>query len=164
LAIEDAMTVTIREAYENDAALLAELNCGVQALHVAALPVYFKVADPAAVADLFRTKLQSQDFGAWIAWAGERAVGHVVGVVRERPENALCTARRFYEIDEIGVIPEYREQGVARALVERALSEARARGIVDVELSSWAFNAEAHAALRALGFEPKVVRFGRQSA
>jgi ribosomal protein S18 acetylase RimI-like enzyme len=158
------MTVTIRGACESDAALLAELNRGVQALHVAALPAYFKVADPTAVADLFRAKLQSQGFCAWIAWVGELAVGHVVGVIRERPENALCTARRFYEIDEIGVIPEYRQQGVARALVERALGEARARGIVDVELSSWAFNAEAHTAFRALGFEPKVVRFGRESS
>jgi ribosomal protein S18 acetylase RimI-like enzyme len=157
------MKVTIREAGESDAALLAELNRSVQALHVAALPAYFKPADPTAVADLFRSKLQSGGFCAWIAWVGAVPVGHALGVVRERPENALCKARRFYEIDEIGVSPEYRKQGVARALVERALSEARARGILEVELSSWAFNAEAHAAFRALGFEPKVVRFGRES-
>ena len=38
--------ITIREARESDAALLAELNRSVQALHVAALPEYFKVAVP----------------------------------------------------------------------------------------------------------------------
>ncbi|HWA76906.1 MAG TPA: GNAT family N-acetyltransferase [Polyangiaceae bacterium] len=155
--------ITIREARESDAALLAELNRSVQALHVAALPEYFKVAEPAAVADLYRTKLQSLGFCAWIAWADTVPVGHALAVVRERPENALCTARRFFEIDEIAVSPMYRKQGVARGLVERALSEARARGIRDVELSSWAFNGEAHAAFRALGFEPKVLRFGRES-
>ena len=43
------------------------------------------------------------------------------------------------------------------------LHVSRSRGIRDVELSSWSFNTEAHAAFQALGFEPKVVRFGRAS-
>jgi hypothetical protein len=30
-----------------------------------------------------------------------------------------------------------------------------------VELTSWYFNMDAHAALRALGFTEKIVRFGR---
>jgi hypothetical protein len=29
----------------------------------------------------------------------------------------------------------------------------------DIEMSSWSFNVEAHAAFRRLGFTPKVIRF-----
>jgi ribosomal protein S18 acetylase RimI-like enzyme len=44
-----------------------------------------------------------------------------------------------------------------------ALEEARARGFSEVELSSWAFNTEAHALFRSLGFEPRVVTFERRT-
>jgi ribosomal protein S18 acetylase RimI-like enzyme len=83
--------------------------------------------------------------------------------VRERPENALCLARRFYEVEEIAVSAGYRRQGVARALIEHVLAHARSAGIADVELTSWSFNVEAHAAFVALGFRPMVIRFGRSS-
>jgi len=66
-------------------------------------------------------------------------------------------------VDELAVSPAHRRQGLARALFERVLAEARAEGLRDVELTSWSFNVEAHAAFEALGFRPKVVRFGRAS-
>jgi hypothetical protein len=43
-------------------------------------------------------------------------------------------------------------------LVARVLGEARSQGL-EVELTSWAFNTDAHAAFRALGFSPMIVRF-----
>jgi len=86
-----------------------------------------------------------------------------VSVVRERPENAICSAQRFYELEEVGVSPAHRQRGVARALVERVLAEARAQGVRDVQLTCWSFNAEAQAAFEALGFRRLTVRFQHES-
>lgn len=57
--------------------------------------------------------------------------------------------------------PAHRRQGVCRALLDRAVTEAKLEGLAEVELSSWAFNTDALAAFRALGFQPRFVRFHR---
>lgn len=157
------MQITVRDADEGDVELLAALNGIVHQLHVAAVPTHFKQPEPGAVAESFRSKLRRTDVRIWIASAGETPVGYAVVGIRQRVETELCHARSFYEVDEICVSPAHRRQGLARALLERALAEARSQGVRDVELSSWSFNADAHAAFEALGFRPKVVRFGRES-
>lgn len=157
------MTITVREAEERDIDFLVEMNRSVHALHLAAEPAYFRHAEPAAVAEMFRSRLRQPEARVWIASIGEVRAGHAVGVVRERAENAMCPAQRSLELEEIGVSPAYRQRGVARALVERVLADASARGIGDVQLNCWSFNAEAQAAFEALGFRPLMVRFQRPS-
>jgi len=56
-----------------------------------------------------------------------------------------------------------RRRGVGRSLMRAALDEARARGFSEVELSSWAFNTDAHALFRSLGFEPRTLTFERRA-
>lgn len=153
------LDIGIRDAKEQDAALLAALSRFVHEAHVAAHPAHFKPFDAGAIGEQFRTRLPSPTVRVFIASFGELPVGYIGVAVRERPEDARCFARRFYEIEEIAVSPEHRRQGVARALVEHVLREARAHGIDGVELTSWSFNTTAHAAFEALGFRPRVVRF-----
>src|SRR5262249_50747572 len=57
--------------------------------------------------------------------------------------------------------PAWRRRGVGLTLMRAALDEARARAMPSVELSSWAFNTDAHAMFRRLGFGPRVVTFER---
>lgn len=52
--------------------------------------------------------------------------------------------------------------GTARALIDAALAEARRRGIREIELSTWAFNADAQAVFQRLGFTPRMIRFERR--
>jgi ribosomal protein S18 acetylase RimI-like enzyme len=157
------MLITIRDATAQDVDTLSDLNRFVQGIHIAALPTHFKHPEPGAVAESFRSRLARQDVRVWIASIDEVAVGYVVSVLRERPESALCRARRFYEVEEIGVSPAHRRQGVARALVQHLLTEAHSQGVPDIELTSWAFNTDAHAAFQALGFRPMIVRFRHAS-
>jgi N-acetyltransferase len=156
------MTISVRDAEDRDVDLLVSLSRFVQDLHSAALPSYFKQPEPGAVAELFRSRLERTDVRIWIASLGDLAAGYVVSVLRDRSDNAVCRRRRFRELDEISVAPAHRRQGVARALVEHAVSHARLEGIVDVELTSWIFNTDAHTAFQALGFRPMVVRFRHQ--
>ena len=108
--------------------------------------------------------LQKPAVRAWIAESDGSAAGYALTIIHDRSENAFSFGRRFCEIDQIAVALPFRRRGIARALVERVLEDARSRGISDVELTSWSFNTDAHHAFHALGFTPKVVRFGRQSS
>jgi GNAT superfamily N-acetyltransferase len=155
------MTIITRKAGPDDADVLAALNQTVQDLHVAHRPDYFKHVDSTTIADWFRSTLQKTGTRAWIADVDGTPAGYALTVTHERAESAFCHAWRSCEIDQVAVLPPYRRMGVARALIACAFAEARSRGIRDLELTSWSFNAEAQEAFRALGFAPKTMRFGR---
>ena len=86
-------------------------------------------------------------------------VGYAVQLLRERPEAAVARGIRWWEIDMIGVAAAHRRSGAGKALIQAIVDDARQSGIESVELSSWAFNTDAHRAFEALGFVPKHVRF-----
>jgi GNAT superfamily N-acetyltransferase len=156
------MTITVREANGGDVGDLVALNQFVQELHVAALPSHFKHVNLDAATDWFRAMLARNDVQVWLASSEGTAVGYAVAVLHSRPENPFAPARSFYELDQVSVSPRFRRQGVARELVQRVVDDAKARGVPALELSSWSFNSEAHAAFAALGFRPKIVRFCRE--
>jgi GNAT superfamily N-acetyltransferase len=60
-------------------------------------------------------------------------------------------ARLWWEIDQIGVDPALRERGVARALVDTIARDAADAGVASLELTCWAFNAEARSAFESSG-------------
>ncbi len=155
------MDVTIREAILGDEDALAELNAFVQEFHRVHNPSFFKQSDAGEVASWFRGLLALPEARIWLAEQDGAAVGYVVAQLRERPANPFCLARRWIELDQIGVRAACRRAGIARRLVDRVLGFARAEAITEVELSSWSFNPEAHQAFQKLGFAPRIVRFGR---
>lgn len=142
---------------------LAELNRFVHEMHHMRRPDYFKPTRPPDTAAWFRELLEKPTTAAWIAEAAGVAVGYVLAFFHDRPENPFQQARRWCEIDQIAVDPAWRRRGVGGALMKAALDEARARGMPDVELFSWAFNTDAHAMFRRFGFEPRVVVFERRA-
>lgn len=152
---------TIRRATTDDAGALAALSHVPQALHVAALPDLFKVPDRAELEQWYRTSLGRPTVHAWLAEVDGAAVGYVLAVERESESLAVCFARRWLELDQIGVSPTVRRRGLGRALTEEVLNHARANGFEQVELNTWTFNREAQRVFEALGFEPRRVRYGR---
>jgi ribosomal protein S18 acetylase RimI-like enzyme len=52
----------------------------------------------------------------------------------------------------MGLLPEYRAQGLGRKLAERAISDARARGITRIELEVFSSNTRAICFYERLGF------------
>lgn len=155
--------MTVRRAASNDVHVLAALNGVVHEMHLARRPDYFKPVRADDVAAWFRSRLDEPTTAAWIAEADGRPVGYVLTFFHERGENPFHRGRRWCEIDQIAVDPEWRRRGIGRALMAAALEEADKRGLRDVELFSWAFNTEAHAMFRGLGFEPRHLRFERRA-
>jgi ribosomal protein S18 acetylase RimI-like enzyme len=150
--------LSIRAAATGEARALAELNAHVQQLHVAHRPDVFKVANTTHVAAWFESLQADPSARIWIAEAGGVPVGYVLVLLREATENAFIKARRWWEVDQIGVAESHRRSGVARALLEHVVAEARAHGIADLELQTWAFNQGAQSAFHQLGFKPQRAR------
>jgi len=98
---------------------------------------------------------------AWIAELEGTAAGYLLATIHDQPETPFKFRRVYFEVDQISVAPAFRKRGVAKALVERVATEARAMGIKDLELNSWSFNTEAHAVFSTLKFIPQRVYFTR---
>lgn len=155
------MLVSIRSATVADAPLLARLNAAVQELHREHRPDWFSAADPAAVAAWFVAQLGEPGARAWIAEVDDAPAGYVLALPRTCPASPFGPARAWVELDQLAVLPERRRQGVGRHLVDRVLAYAAELGAPSVELSSWAFNTEAHRLFAAAGFAVRALRFQR---
>lgn len=152
----------IRRAVVGDEDTLAALNRSVHDMHEARRPDYFRTARLDDVTAWFRSKIDAPTSAAWVAEEGGEPVGFVLAIFHDRPDDPFRRARRWCEIDQIAVDPAWRRRRVGRSLMQAALDEARVRGCLQVELSSWAFNTDAHAMFRRLGFEPRAVTFERR--
>lgn len=155
--------MNIRRAAVGDAETLAALNRFVHDLHLAQRPDHFTPPKAAAIAAWFREQLGQATTAAWMAEDAHGAVGYVLIFLHDRAENPFRRARRWCEVDQIAVDPAWRRRGFATALMKAALADASARGVQDVELSSWAFNTDAQAMFRRFGFEPRLVTFERRA-
>jgi ribosomal protein S18 acetylase RimI-like enzyme len=83
----------------------------------------------------------------FVALAGDRVVGWCDVRPRERP------VTRHSGVLGMGVLPEWRGQGLGRRLIERTLEAARAYPLARVELAVRADNTRAAALYRKVGFE-----------
>jgi GNAT superfamily N-acetyltransferase len=154
------VNATIRRAVLGDERTLAELNAFVHDVHVISNPAYFKPSVREEVIAWFLGLLEKSTVRIWVAEVDGVPVGYASTFLHERAETAFCHSRRWLEVDQLGVRPDWRRRGIARALVQVVLGMAKDEGIREVELSSWVFNNAAHDAFRRLGFTPRVVRFG----
>lgn len=147
------MSLDIRPATRDDAALLARMNKIVHSIHVAQHPDFFHEADEHALEELFAGWLAADSFRAFIAIDSGQPIGYVTTWIVRREPNALMNALAFVSIDQIAVVEERRRQGVGRALVEMAKDLARQEGLGQVQVDVWSTNTAAKAAYEALGFQ-----------
>lgn len=153
------MSTEIRLAGAGDVDALVELHREVHTIHLAERPDQFKATRHDEVAAKFLERLSAAHVKVWIAERDGKAVGHAVAVHYQRAEHAMCPARKWWEVDEISVISSERRSGIGRALLRILVDAATSAGVREIELSSWAFNQDAHAAFKNFGFAPKVIRF-----
>lgn len=137
---------------------LARLNEHVHALHVTAVPIFFKTPTRQEATNMFAQILAQEQAHAFIAWQGRKAIGYTLAFIQTRPETPFTYARRFVFLDQISVIPSLHGSGIGRQLVEAVLQVARDHGIEEVDVSTWAFNEKAQLFFTSFDFEPQLMR------
>ena len=153
------MTAQIRRATDEDVDALVGLQREIHQLHVANRPDFFTPTRDDAVAGWLRGLLASEDARIWVAIDAGIVVGNVLTNQQQRPKSIFSSALDWCEVDQIVVAQAHRRRGIARALLNAVIDDAHARGIADIQLTSWSFNHAAHAAFERLGFAPKLTRF-----
>jgi len=151
--------LSIRRGSEEDVDSLLPLKVSAHALHVAERPDFFKHMSQDEVSVWLREALAEKSTNMWVAEDGGKPIGYVLARQRERQETRFSVARQWCEIDEIVVEASHRRRGAARALMTRAIAHAQELGLHAIELSTWGFNEQAHAAFVRLGFQRMIARY-----
>lgn len=144
--------MNIRLATEKDLPRVNELRAQVSELHAAARPDIFRPGFPQFLAD-FLYEIHADDSKHILV--GEQAgeiVAFAVLAEIETPEKPHKPARRFLEVDELGVDESCRHQGLGRAFFEGIRAFAKERAFDRIELNMWEFNENALKFYEALGF------------
>jgi GNAT superfamily N-acetyltransferase len=80
------------------------------------------------------------------------AIGYIFIKIIRRERNPFSNAREFVYIDQICVTKQFRNKGVAKSLVNKAIKVAKELGIKRIELDYWTRNKPAGNAFRTMGF------------
>jgi GNAT superfamily N-acetyltransferase len=151
------MNFVVRPANFEDAGNLAALNQVVQALHVGAEPGRFRSdAEFDEVKAFFGELMRAPATFVLIAEI-DRPAGYIWFDVQDRPPTPFTYARSRLYIHHVVVRTEARGLGLGSALLHAAEAEARAQGIREVALDTWAFNEDARQFFQATGFEPEQI-------
>jgi ribosomal protein S18 acetylase RimI-like enzyme len=153
------VSVEIRAATKDDAALIAMLNADVQALHADAVPWRFKQPGPETFTPKDAEALLSRaNHVAFLAHVDATPAGYVVAHLMRNPETAFHYAHAMIYVHQISVRPDFQRRGVGRALLDAVKAHGAANGISLLALDTWTFNAKALAFFRAYGLVDYNVR------
>ncbi len=142
----------VRLAKKEELERVNEIRRTVHAVHADGRPDIFKSGFP--------EKLSDYIYEIWSAENKEILVAEREGVICgiacvqivDKSETPFMNARKFYDVDELGVDANFRRQGVGTELIAFIRSDARRRGIHRIELNMWEFNEGALAFYEAVGF------------
>ena len=108
---------------------------------------------PMILADLHgftSERFGARDASLWVLEGeGGRYLGHLWLTEKREP----ATSAPILEVTTMGVVREARGEGLGRMLMQKAESEARERGIQDIELSVAGNNRRARELYRDLGYD-----------
>ena len=110
---------------------------------------YERPSDLSAANDYLRRRLSALDSVIFLALAGDRGLGFC----QLYPSFGSLNMRRIWILYDLYVIPEARQQGVGRTLMERAREFGQASGASRLELSTAKDNRPAQALYESLGYE-----------
>ena len=129
--------------HTTDHSILARLNEGVQNLHHRLYPQDFKPFDLQQSRKAFEKILTDPGVFAFLAVKNGKATGYILCMIKTRRESEFQYAKTSLLVDQVLVLDAYRKQGVASALLEKAIALAHDKGISDIELKHWEGNTAA---------------------
>lgn len=136
-----------------DFLLITKLNAVVQNWHCENYPEQFKPFDFDAISAAIKSMLESSTTTALIALNDGIPCGYVLCIENLRPENPFQYEHRFLQVDHIAVLPEFRHQGVASILIEKAEALAKQLNCTSLKLDHWEKNQRAATFFSKVGFD-----------
>ena len=142
----------IRPALKNDLPRINELRHQVSELHYSARPDMFTPGFPQEISDYLQVMFNDDDKQIIVAEMNDQIVAFACLAEVESPATPYRPARRYLEVDEVGVDEFVRRQGIGRKLFEEIRCIAVKKGFKRIELNMWDFNEDALKFYEAIGF------------
>lgn len=144
---------------------IVSLNSFVQEIHREHHPDHFKSSNlvSSEASSFFERTIKTENNYIFIAYIDNIPVGYIWFTIDNIPENPFKTARTQIYIHQIVVHKQYTQQAIGRSLFEKAEVIAKQNNIDHYELDTWAFNSNAHAFFKKLGFETFNIKMWKES-
>ena len=97
----------------------------------------------------FKKALTNKNGCFFIAYDGKKMVGYANGGAKEYSYRN----KRYFEIENIGVIPNYKRKGIGKRLLQKILDWTKSRNFERIHLNCYIKNQEALKFYRKLGFK-----------
>ena len=149
--------VSIVAAASSHVDALAELQLDLIRYMAQIAPEGFgkSLTEPPAFEEIKATFVEAIDDPATrllVAETGQRLAGFVMGVIEEHTDDLISAP--FLTVQYVGVLKEYRRNGIAARLLAEMETWAKSRGITQIDLLVWEHNPDARALFTKLGYMP----------
>lgn len=151
---DSSSAVRVRRAEPGDVPALAALVQEVHVFHASALPEVFHSPTEIVLTPEEAARLIAEPGHVWLVALGPDAavVGYAHAEVQKQAASRLKRASARLHVHAMAVTLAERRRGAGRALLAAVRAEAAARGIEEVSLEVYAFNAAARAFYTSAGF------------
>lgn len=141
----------IRVAEEADLPTVAKQFVDIQRAHVLAYPFRYNKISLVDAQSILEERLDSPGF--YVAELDNKVVGYVVYDIVYTEQTKVLRERQYCYLQQVGVDSSARETGVGLELIRHVKTECQIKGVNDIELDVWAFNAGAYKFFEKAGFE-----------
>ncbi len=152
------MEITIRRAVMDDRIRIMPLQREIAGLHHDGRPDRFREEARYYSEEDFFAKLTHPDHRIFIAETDGEIAGYVFTAVRHIRNHPTYVDFDTFYIDDLCIAERYRRHGIATALFERCITQAREAGCRNIELGVYCFNEDAIAFYEAMGMRPVMQR------
>lgn len=145
------MNITIRKANPDEWTIVQKLNHEVFVSEAPNDP-HLDMSWPFSEEGISRYKkfVTDQSYLTLIAFDGNTAVGHIVG----GPKVISYRAVKIAEIEEIGVSPTHRSQGIGAELIKKLRAWCRENGYQKLDVNAYSKNTKGIAFYERQGMKP----------
>ncbi len=119
--------------------------------HRRVLNGYFKPIDEAYELKSLQETLNDDNALALVAEEGDTICGWLCAEFASRP---YLINENVCHLCELGVLPDFRRQGIAESLMKKLFAEAKRRGVSEIDLGVFNDNTIAYKFYQKLGFKP----------
>lgn len=108
-----------------------------------------KIAETEAGKEYFTEAIKRED-GIFLVAEVE---GKLIGYVNGGPKDMFHRKSKYFEIENVGVVPDFRGQGIGKELMEQITELAKLGGFTKIYVMSYYRNAKAVGFYKSLGYK-----------